>query len=108
MSLKNPCVLSSAGAVKLGDREIKKLKLQVPHWKIIKTGGVKKLRRVFLFKDFSRALAFTVKIGRLADAQDHHPAILTEWGQVTATLWTHKTNGLSRNDFILAAKIDAV
>ncbi len=90
----------------LGDLEIKKLKTQVPNWQIVKSKDVKKLQRVFLFKDFTRALAFTVKIGKVANAQDHHPAILTEWGKVTVTFWTHKILGLHRNDFIMAAKVD--
>ena len=70
--------------------------------------GVRRLERVFAFKDFAQALAFTNQVGELAEAEGHHPAILTEWGRVTVTWWTHKINGLHRNDFIMAAKTEAV
>jgi len=79
----------------------------IPDWKIITSGGVPRLERVFLFKDFSQALAFTLQIGQLAEAEGHHPTLQTEWGRVTITWWTHKVNGLHRNDFIMAAKTDA-
>ena len=68
--------------------------------------GIKRLERVFKFPDFAQALAFTDKVGELAEAEGHHPAILTEWGKVTVTWWTHKVKGLHRNDFIMAAKTD--
>ena len=55
----------------------------------------------------AQALAFTNKVGELAEAEDHHPAILTEWGLVTVTWWTHKVKGLHRNDLIMASKTDA-
>ena len=66
------------------------------------------MERVFAVKDFVEALRFTNRVGALAEAEGHHPAILTEWGRVTVTLWTHKIHGLHRNDFIMAAKIDAL
>ena len=80
----------------------------LPNWKIVETAGVRRLERMFVFKDYAQALAFTNKVGELAEAEGHHPAILTEWGRVTVTWWTHKINGLHRNDFIMAAKTDAV
>jgi 4a-hydroxytetrahydrobiopterin dehydratase len=83
------------------------LRPQVPQWDLLNE-GVRKLQRVFRFKDFARALAFTVQIGELAESAGHHPAILTEWGKVTVTWWTHKIRGLHRNDFIMAAKTDAI
>ena len=58
------------------------------------------------FKNFVQALAFTHRVGELAEEQDHHPALLTEWGKVTVTWWTHAVKGLHRNDFIMAAKTD--
>ena len=70
--------------------------------------GIRRLERVFRFRNFAEALSFTNQVGDLAEEEGHHPAILTEWGQVTVTLWTHKIRGLHRNDFILAAKIDAL
>jgi 4a-hydroxytetrahydrobiopterin dehydratase len=63
---------------------------------------------VFTFNDFAGALAFTNRVGALAEAEGHHPAILTEWGKVTVTWWTHAISGLHRNDFIAAAKTDAL
>jgi 4a-hydroxytetrahydrobiopterin dehydratase len=70
--------------------------------------GIPRLERAFTTKDFDEALSFTNRIGALAETEGHHPAILTEWGRVTVTLWTHKIHGLHRNDFIMAAKIDSL
>jgi 4a-hydroxytetrahydrobiopterin dehydratase len=68
--------------------------------------GIKRLERTFKFKDFAQALAFTNKVGELAESEGHHPAILTEWGKVTVAWWTHKIKGLHQNDFAMAAKTD--
>ena len=64
------------------------------------------LEKEFIFKNFREALAFTNKVGELAEANKHHPDISLAWGRVKITLWTHKIDGLSESDFILAAKID--
>jgi 4a-hydroxytetrahydrobiopterin dehydratase len=90
----------------LSEAEIAELGAQVPEWRILEQEGIQHLQRVFTFKDFAQALAFTNKVGQLAEANDHHPTILTEWGRVTVTWWTHKVKGLHRNDFIMAAKTD--
>lgn len=79
---------------------------QIPIWNITEREGIPHLERVFKFQDFAQALAFTNRVGALAEAEDHHPAILTEWGRVTVTFWTHFLNGLHLNDFIAAAKVD--
>jgi len=79
---------------------------QLPDWQIIERDKIPRLERVFLFKNFLQALAFTNQVGALAEAEDHHPAILTEWGRVTVTFWTHFLKGLHLNDFIAAAKTD--
>ncbi len=84
------------------------LKPQVPDWALTEEGGVPRLERAFRFKDFARALAFTDRVGALAEAEGHHPRIVTEWGRVTVAWWTHKIRGLHRNDFIMAAKTDAL
>jgi 4a-hydroxytetrahydrobiopterin dehydratase len=76
----------------------------VPDWQIIERDGIKRLERTF--KNFAQAVAFTNKVAEIAEAEGHHPAILTEWGKVTVTWWTHKIKGLHRNDFIMAAKTD--
>lgn len=77
-------------------------------WSVVEKDGIKRLEKSFKFKDFAEALAFTNEVGKLAEKQGHHPDILTEWGNVTVSWWTHKINGLSKNDFIMAAKTDAV
>jgi len=64
------------------------------------------LEKEFTFKNFRDALAFTNKVGELAEANKHHPDLYLAWGRVKVTLWTHKIDGLSESDFILAAKID--
>ena len=79
---------------------------QVPEWDLVEIDGVKRLRRVFTFDDFPQALAFTNAVGRIAEEEGHHPALLTEWGRTTVSWWTHKIRGLHRNDFIMAAKTD--
>jgi 4a-hydroxytetrahydrobiopterin dehydratase len=76
----------------------------VPDWELVEREGVKRLERTFKFKDFAQALAFTNRVGELAEQQDHHPVIVTEWGKVKVTWWTHKIRGLHQNDFIMAAK----
>ena len=66
------------------------------------------LEKEFTFKNFREALAFTNKVGELAEAQGHHPDIYLAWGRVKITIWTHKIDGLTESDFIMAAKIDAL
>ena len=88
--------------------EIEELQLQVPNWKLVERESTLRLERIFRFNNFAEALSFTNRVGALAEAEGHHPAILTEWGQVTLTLWTHAIRGLHRNDFIMAAKIDSL
>ena len=79
-----------------------------PDWRLVKHKGIQQLERVFALRDFAEALSFTNLVGALAEVEGHHPAILTEWGRVTVTLWTHTIRGLHRNDFVMAAKIDAL
>jgi 4a-hydroxytetrahydrobiopterin dehydratase len=88
--------------------EIQELKPQVPGWILVEREAVQQLESVYPFRNFAEALSFTNRVGALAEAEGHHPAILTEWGRVTVTLWTHKIHGLHRNDFIMAAKIDSL
>jgi 4a-hydroxytetrahydrobiopterin dehydratase len=92
----------------LSEDEIRELAREIPEWKVVEREGIKRLEREFRFRNFSAALAFTVQVGELAEAEDHHPALLTEWGRVTATWWAHRIGGLHRNDFIMAAKTDDV
>ena len=80
----------------------------MPAWRIAEAGGVPRLRREFEFKDFRTAMEFAIQVGDLAEREQHHPEIHLAWGRVTVETWTHKIGGLHRNDFILAAKIDAI
>ncbi|GAB4578562.1 MAG: 4a-hydroxytetrahydrobiopterin dehydratase [Anaerolineales bacterium] len=90
----------------LTPEQIRTLRVQIPAWELIEKNQIPQLERVFRFKNFAQALAFTNRVGALAEAEDHHPAILTEWGRVTVTFWTHFVKGLHLNDFIAAAKTD--
>lgn len=102
------CVPCRGGEPPATDAEIRELVSRLPGWTLVERGGIRRLERVFTFPDFARALAFTDRVGALAEAEGHHPALLTEWGRVTVTWWTHAVRGLHRNDFIMAAKTDAV
>jgi len=90
------------------EAEIAELKHEVAGWQLLERDGIARLERVFQVPSFADALAFTNRVGALAEAEGHHPALLTEWGRVTVTWWTHKIRGLHRNDFIMAAKTDAL
>ena len=100
------CTACRKGEPTVTDEEIVEYRPQVPDWNILEVEGIKRLERVFNFDTFVHALAFTNKIGELAEEEGHHPALLTEWGKVTVSWWTHKIGGLHRNDFIMAAKTD--
>lgn len=79
---------------------------EIPEWTIRVVAGETRLERVFRFPDFAAALNFTNRVGALAEAEGHHPALLTEWGRVTVAWWTHAIGGLHRNDFVMAARTD--
>lgn len=100
------CEACQADSTQLTPEEIDELIKQLPEWKLIEAAGEKRLERKFKFDNFAGAIAFTDRVGALAETQNHHPALLTEWGKVTVTWWTHKIRGLHRNDFIMAAKTD--
>ena len=102
------CVACRRDAPRATEAEIAALRPQIPVWEIVERDGIPRLERLFEFPDFRQALAFTQRVGELAEEEGHHPAILTEWGRVTVTWWTHKIRGLHRNDFIMAAKTDGL
>ena len=104
--LEMKCEACQKGAPTATEKEITEFLLQVPAWQIVERDGIKRVERAYLFKNFVEALSFTQEVGRLAETHGHHPAILTEWGKVTVTWWTHKIKGLHRNDFIMAANTD--
>ena len=102
------CVACRGDEPTLTDAEIEGLLLQVHQWQVREVDGMKRLEKVFKFKNFAQALEFTNKIGAIAEEEDHHPLIITEWGRVTLHWWTHKIGGLHKNDFIMAAKTDEI
>jgi 4a-hydroxytetrahydrobiopterin dehydratase len=100
------CVACRGDEPSLTDAEIADLHPQVPEWQVREVDGVKRLERLFKLKNFVEAIAFTNKVGVIAEEEDHHPLIITEWGKVTVQWWSHKIKGLHKNDFIMAAKTD--
>lgn len=102
------CVACRKGEPALTDAEIEDLLPRVHHWQVLEVDGMKRLEKVFKLKNFAQALEFTNKVGAIAEEEDHHPLIVTEWGKVTLQWWTHVIGGLHKNDFIMAAKSDEV
>lgn len=100
------CEACRADAPRASAEEKEKLMIQLPDWKIEEVDGEERLVREFTFADFVQALGFTNRVGEVAEEASHHPALLTEWGRVTVSWWTHKIGGLHRNDFIMAARTD--
>lgn len=97
------CVPCRGGVPPLQGEELQRLGKEVPEWSVVNEHHVE---REFRFPDFKSALAFTNKVGELAEEQGHHPDIFLAWGKVKVSIWTHKIDGLTESDFILAAKID--
>lgn len=102
------CVPCSGEATQISQDEIKDLKPQIPDWEIKQENGETRLERAYEFSDFKTALNFTDRIGEAAEEEGHHPSLLTEWGKVTVTWWTHAIEGLHQNDFVMAAKTDQI
>ncbi len=103
---QNSCEACRADAPQVTDDELKELLAKIPDWNIEVRDQIMQLEKVFQFDSFVKALDFTNKVGNIAEQQGHHPSLLTEWGKVTVTWWSHKIKGLHRNDFIMAAKTD--
>lgn len=98
------CVPCKGGVPPLKGNDLSKLRAELnPDWQVAKEHH---LEREFKFKDFREALDFTNQVGELAEEQGHHPDIYLSWGKVKVTIWTHKIDGLTESDFVLAAKID--
>jgi 4a-hydroxytetrahydrobiopterin dehydratase len=100
------CTVCRGDEPALTDAQVGGLLPQVPEWEAVESEGIKRLKRVFEFGDFAQALKFTNKVGEQAEEEGHHPALLTEWGKVTVSWWTHKIGGLHQNDFIMAVRTD--
>jgi 4a-hydroxytetrahydrobiopterin dehydratase len=97
------CVPCRGGVPPLKGKELQQILQLVPQWKAIDEHH---LTRTFSFPDFKQALDFVNCVGEIAEQQGHHPDILLAWGKAGITLWTHKIDGLTQSDFIMAAKID--
>jgi 4a-hydroxytetrahydrobiopterin dehydratase len=97
------CVPCRGGVPPLEGEEIEKLLGQLEDWQVINEHHLQKTYRL---KDFAESLEFVNRIGALAEEQGHHPDICFGWGKVEVTIWTHKIDGLTESDFVLAAKID--
>lgn len=103
---KKSCTPCKKGVPPLKGAALKELQKEIdPNWQLIDEAY---LERSYSFKDFKEALAFTNRVGEVAEAEGHHPDIFLAYGKVKIKLWTHKINGLSENDFILARKCDAL
>ena len=100
------CVACRGTEPTLTESQIDQFMPQVPDWQVKEVNGERRLERVFKFKNFVQALDFTNRIGAVAEQQDHHPLIVTEYGRVTVDWWTHTIRGLHQNDFIMAARTD--
>ncbi len=100
------CEACRRDAPRVTPQEIETLLPQIPHWQIQTVDGIDQLSRTYRFDNFVDALAFANRIGELAEAEFHHPAILVEWGRVNLRWWSHKIKGLHVNDFVMAAKSD--
>ncbi|MCL4561336.1 MAG: 4a-hydroxytetrahydrobiopterin dehydratase [Chloroflexi bacterium] len=100
------CTPVSKSDSPLDDAQINRYQAEVPAWNLIQVEGEQRLQRQYQFKNFAEALSYANLVGRLAEAENHHPALLVEWGKVTVTWWTHAIHGLHLNDFIMAARSD--
>ncbi|HWQ25481.1 MAG TPA: 4a-hydroxytetrahydrobiopterin dehydratase [Chlorobaculum sp.] len=100
------CVPCSGAEAPMSEEELQRQLQFIPDWKVLDESGTRKLVKLFTFKDFKEAIGFSVKVGELAEAEGHHPAILTEWGKVTISWWTHAVGGIHLNDVIMASKTD--
>jgi 4a-hydroxytetrahydrobiopterin dehydratase len=97
------CTACKTGTSALARSEITPLLAQLRGWEVIDDHH---LRKNWTFPDFAGALEFVNRVGDLAEREDHHPDLSFSWGKARVELWTHKVNGLTENDFIMAAKID--
>jgi 4a-hydroxytetrahydrobiopterin dehydratase len=97
------CVPCRGGIPPLKGAELMTLARQVPQWQVVNEHH---LAREFKFPDFRHALDFVNRAGAIAEEQGHHPNLMLGWGRVEITIWTHKIDGMTESDFILAAKID--
>lgn len=102
------CVACRADSPRVTEKEMQELLPQIPEWRVVDRADIPQLERTYKFKNFADALTFTNRVGALAEQENHHPKLCTEWGKTTVTWWTHEIKGLHRNDFVMAARCDGV
>ena len=102
------CEACDASAKLLSPSEIESLMQEVGEWSLIQDSGTQKLQRVFHTHNYKKSISFTNAIAQLAETVNHHPLIIVEYSTVTVEWWSHKINGLHKNDFIMAAKINTI
>ena len=100
------CVACNKDSPIVTDAEVSELQPMIPEWQLLEVDGINRLENSFKFNNFIDAMAFSIQVGIISEEEGHHPAILTEWGKVKVSWWTHKIKGLHKNDFIMAAKTD--
>lgn len=100
------CVPCHGGVPPVEGEKMEEYLEELPEWQVVEVDGVRHLERTYDFKNFRDALDFTNRVGGIAEKENHHPALLTEWGKVTVSWWTHAIEDLHRNDFIMAARTD--
>ena len=106
MGLANKhCVPCRGGVPPLAGAALDDLKAQLAGWEVVREHH---LEKTYTFPDFQKALVFVNRAGAIAEQEGHHPDLHLSWGQVGVEIWTHKIDGLTESDFILAAKIDQI
>lgn len=106
--LEQSCVACQKDAPLATVEQIETALAELPDWEILTIANEKQVAKEFIFHNFADALHFTNRVGLLSERENHHPALLTQWGNVQVSWWTHKIGGLHTNDFIMAAKTDEV
>lgn len=97
---------SDSAATAMDEEAIEELLDELQEWILKRVDGISRVEKRYHFNDFAQALQFTNKVGELAEKAGHHPALLTEWGKVTVSWWSHSLGGVHRNDLIMAARTD--
>ncbi|HEY5716909.1 MAG TPA: 4a-hydroxytetrahydrobiopterin dehydratase [Motiliproteus sp.] len=100
------CEVCRVGAPAVDASEAQQLLRELPEWQRMEQDGISRLVREYRCANFAEALAFTNRVGEMAETMQHHPQITLEWGRVELQWWTHKIRGLHRNDFVCAARSD--
>jgi len=103
---RKKCEACRVGAPLATEAEIEEYMRQLPEWKIVEIDGIKRLTRTYDFNNFMEAMSFSNKIAVIAEEQNHHPSIVTEWGKVTVTWWSNIIKEIHLNDFIMASKTE--